>query len=85
MNCWLDWNARRRGVRSGPETPEAVETETQGQEEPTAEPAVEVTPEEQQMYEDTREYHNGIEPDARLHLPEFGALSPEKSKFTLKV
>jgi hypothetical protein len=67
-------------IPSGTETPEAVETETQGQEEPTAEPAVEVTPEEQQMYEDTREYHNGIEPDARLHLPEFGALSPDEKQ-----
>ena len=67
-------------IPSGTETPEAVEAETQGQEEPTAEPAVEVTPEEQQMYEDTREYHNGIEPDARLHLPEFGALSPEEKQ-----
>ena len=67
-------------IPSGPETPEAVETETQGQEEPAAEPTVEVTPEEQQMYEDTREYHNGIEPDARLHLPEFGALSPEEKQ-----
>ena len=65
---------------SGPETPEAVETETQGQEEPPAEPAVEVTPEEQQMYEDTREYHNGIEPDARLHLPEFGTLTPDEKQ-----
>jgi hypothetical protein len=32
------------------------------------------------MYEDTREYHNGIEPDARLHLPEFTALSPEQKQ-----
>ena len=69
-----------KGKPSGTETPEAVETETQGQEEPAAEPTVEVTPEEQQMYEDTREYHNGIEPDARLHLPEFGALSPEEKQ-----
>lgn len=65
---------------SGVETPETVETETQEQEEPAAEPAIEVTPEEQQMYEDTREYHNGIEPDARLHLPEFTALSPEQKQ-----
>jgi hypothetical protein len=40
----------------------------------------EITPEQQEMYEDTREYHNGIEPDARLHLPEFGALSPEEKQ-----
>lgn len=65
---------------SGTETPEAIETEAQRQEEPTAEPAVEIAPEQQEMYEDTREYHNGIEPDARLHLPEFGALSPEEKQ-----
>lgn len=70
----------QQGDQVGTETPEAVETETQGQEAPIAEPTVEVTPEEQQMYEDTREYHNGIEPDARLHLPEFGALSPEEKQ-----
>lgn len=69
-----------KGKPSGTETPEAVKTETQGQEEPPAEPAVEVTPEEQQMYEDTREYHNGIEPDARLHLPEFGTLTPDEKQ-----
>ena len=69
-----------KGDQVGVKTPEAVKTETQGQEEPAAEPAIEVTPEEQQMYEDTREYHNGIEPDARLHLPEFTALSPEQKQ-----
>jgi len=67
-------------IPSGTETPEAVETETQEQEAPAAEPAVEIAPEQQEMYEDTREYHNGIEPDARLHLPEFGALSPEEKQ-----
>jgi hypothetical protein len=67
-------------IPSGPETPEAVETETQEQEAPTTEPTVEIAPEQQEMYEDTREYHNGIEPDARLHLPEFGALSPEEKQ-----
>ncbi len=46
-----------KGDQVGTETPEAVETETQGQEAPTAEPTVEVTPEQQEMYEDTREYH----------------------------
>jgi hypothetical protein len=69
-----------KGKPSGTETIETQQAETQGQEEPAAEPTVEVTPEEQQMYEDTREYHNGIEPDARLHLPEFGALSPEEKQ-----
>jgi hypothetical protein len=46
----------------------------------TQEQEIEVAPEQQEMYEDTREYHNGIEPDARLHLPEFGALSPEEKQ-----
>jgi hypothetical protein len=69
-----------KGEPSGTETPEAIETEAQGQEAPTTEPTVEITPEQQEMYEDTREYHNGIEPDARLHLPEFGALSPEEKQ-----
>ena len=67
-------------IPSGIETPEAVKTETQGQEEPPAEPVREIAFQEKEMYEDTREYHNGIEPDARLHLPEFGALSPEEKQ-----
>ena len=69
-----------KGEPSGTEAPETIEAEAQGQEEPAAKPTIEVTPEEQQMYEDTREYHNGIEPDERLHLPEFGALSPEEKQ-----
>lgn len=69
-----------KGKPSGTETPEAVQAETQGQEATPAEPTVEVTPEQQEMYEDTREYHNGIEPDARLHLPEFTALTPEQKQ-----
>jgi hypothetical protein len=39
-----------KGKLSGPETPEAVETETQEQEAPTAEPTVEIAPEQQEMY-----------------------------------
>jgi hypothetical protein len=65
-------------IPSGPETPEAVETETQGQEEPAAEPAREIAFQEKEMYDETRDYHNGIEPDERLHLPEFNALAPEE-------
>jgi hypothetical protein len=73
-------------IPSGPETPEAVETETQGQEEPIAEPAVEEAPareiafQEKEMYDETRDYHNSIEPDERLHLPEFDALSPDQKQ-----
>ena len=69
-----------KGKPSGPETPEAVETETQGQEEPTAEPAREIAFQEKEMYDETRDYHNGIEPDERLHLPEFTALTPEQKQ-----
>lgn len=65
-------------IPSGTETPEAVETETQGQEEPAAEPAREIAFQEKEMYDETRDYHNGIEPDERLHLPEFDALSLEQ-------
>lgn len=65
---------------SGPETPETVQAETQEQKATPTEPTVEVTPEKQQMYEDTREYHNGIEPDARLHLPEFDALASDEKQ-----
>jgi len=65
-------------IPSGPETPETVETETQGQEEPAAEPAREIAFQEKEMYDETRDYHNGIEPDERLHLPEFNALAPEE-------
>jgi Large polyvalent protein associated domain 38 len=43
-------------------------------------PAIEVAPEQREMYDETREYHNGIEPDTRLHLPEFDALAPEQQQ-----
>lgn len=47
-------------------------------EESSVKPTVEVTPEQREMYDETREYHNSIEPDVRLHLPEFDALSTEE-------
>jgi hypothetical protein len=52
------------------------QAETQEQEAP----AIEVAPEQREMYDETREYHNGIEPDTRLHLPEFDALAPEQQQ-----
>ena len=57
------------------ETP-VEETPTETQEAP----AIEIAPEQREMYDETREYHNGIEPDARLHLPEFDALAPEQQQ-----
>jgi len=53
---------------------EEIPTETQKA------PAIEVAPEQREMYDETREYHNGIEPDTRLHLPEFDALAPKQQQ-----
>jgi hypothetical protein len=67
-------------IPSGIETPETIQAEAQGQEESPAEPAREIAFQEKEMYDETRDYHNSIEPDERLHLPEFGALSPEEKQ-----
>ena len=67
---------KQKGEPSGTEAPETIETETQEQEAP----AREIAFQEKEMYDETRDYHNSIEPDERLHLPEFEALSPEEKE-----
>lgn len=67
-----------KGDQVGAETTETIQAEAQGQEEPAAEPTREIAFQEKEMYDETRDYHNGIEPDERLHLPEFNALAPEE-------